>query len=117
VLAQARALPIRVFVVWEPILPTDWMRPSGMMQSRIADPRVAQFWDKGHLVAKELRRELVSEPNGYNPRGTLWDFLALYGKQAKWGETPPVFTGGPVVMTAPELQKRLTVRSAGNLGH
>ena len=53
ILKQVHA-PIRVLVVWEPMLPTDWSRPSGMVQSRISDPRAVQFWDKNHLVAKEL---------------------------------------------------------------
>jgi len=28
------------------MLATDWSRPSGMIQSRISDPRVVQFWIK-----------------------------------------------------------------------
>ena len=43
-----------MFVVWEPMLPTNWFRPSRLVQRRISDPRAVQFWDKNHLVAKEL---------------------------------------------------------------
>ena len=107
-------MPIRVFVVWEPMLPTDWMPPSGMVQSRIPDSRVIQFWDRSHLVAKELSRELAAEPNGYHPRGVLWDFAALYGKQTKWGQSPPFFTGGPVVRVVSDLQTKLAVFSRGS---
>jgi hypothetical protein len=28
-----------------------------MVQGRVSDLRVVQFWDKGHLVAKELKQQ------------------------------------------------------------
>ena len=117
ILAHARSLPIRVLVVWEPILPTDWMRPGGRVQSRLGDNRVIQFWDRGHLVASQLQRQLTSTSAGYHHRGTLWDFVALYGKDARWDDAHPTFTGGPVVMVAAMLARKLTPLSAANLGH
>jgi hypothetical protein len=83
-----------------------------MVQSRISDSRAIQFWDKRRLVAQELKRELAAEPNGYHPKGVLWDFAALYGKQAQWGKSAPVFTGGPVVFAVSDLEKRLYAFSA-----
>ncbi|HET7748906.1 MAG TPA: hypothetical protein VFK81_05965 [Terriglobales bacterium] len=103
-------MPIRVLVVWEPILPTDWLPPSGMVQGRLADSRVIQFWDRGHLVAKALAGQLPSSTDGYRSRGVLWDFVALYDKQAKWNVSQPVLTGSPVVMQASALRAKL----AGN---
>ena len=50
ILKQNRALGLGVFVVWEPRLPTDWSRPSRLVQHRIPDPRALQFWYKNHLV-------------------------------------------------------------------
>jgi len=35
--------------------PPPLSRPSRIVQSQIRDPRAVQFWDKNHLVAKELR--------------------------------------------------------------
>ena len=55
ILKQNHSDHLRVFVVWEPMLPTNWFRPSRLVQRRISDPRAVQFWDKNHLVAKELR--------------------------------------------------------------
>ena len=74
---------VRVLVVWEPILPTDWSRPSGWVQSRISDPRVAQFWDREHLVAGELRRHFPRSQAAAQRKGILWDLAVLYGKQAQ----------------------------------
>jgi len=113
-LNQTHSLPIRVLVVWEPILPTDWSRPSGMVQARISDPRVIQYWDNDHLVAEALHHQLSSEPSCCQRRGILWDLAALYGKQAKWGTSSPVFAGGPVVDAAPDVEKRL---ASGSMGH
>ena len=98
---------MRVLVVWEPILPTDWSQPSGMVQSRISDTRVIQYWDNDHLVAGELRRQLSSEPSCCQRKGILWDFAALYGNQAQWGNSSPAFADGPVVDAASDLEKRL----------
>lgn len=106
-LEQEHSLPIRVLVVWEPILPTDWSRPSGMVQSRISDSRVIQYWDKEHLIAKELHQQLASEPSCCQRNGILWDLAVLYGKQAHWDNSSALFADGPVVKAAPDLAKLL----------
>ena len=82
---------IRVLVVWEPILPTDWSRPSGMVQCRISGTRVLQYWDHDHLVTGELRHQLSSEPSCCERKGMLWDLAVLYGEQAQWGNSAPLF--------------------------
>jgi hypothetical protein len=77
-----------------------------MVQSRISDPRVIQYWDNGHLVAGELRQQ-SSEPSCCQRSGVLWDLAVLYGKQAQWGTTSPIFADGTVVEAAPTLRNRL----------
>ncbi len=42
---------VRVFAVWEPMLPTDWSSPNTHVLARLSDPRVIQVWDKKHLIA------------------------------------------------------------------
>ena len=49
---------LTVLVVWEPILPSDWSRPTRLVMARIPDRRVIQFWDKDHLIAKQLDTQL-----------------------------------------------------------
>ena len=78
-----------------------------MVQFRISDPRVIQYWDNDHLVAEALRRQLSSEPSCCQRNGILWDLAVLYGKQAQWGKSSPVFADGPVVDAASDLGKRL----------
>jgi hypothetical protein len=77
-----------------------------MVQSRISDTRVIQYWDEGHLVAGQLRQQLSTTPSCCQRSGTLWDLAALYGKQATWG-TSPIFADGTVVHAAPFLEKKL----------
>lgn len=82
---------MRVFVVWEPVLTTDWSPPSTATMGRISDPRVSQFWDKHRLVS-----HLLGEGNH---RGVVWDFIAVYPPGPLWKVRPPpaLFAGGPVV--------------------
>jgi hypothetical protein len=54
VLSEQRDPRIRVFVVWEPVLPTDLGAPSTMTLRRVSDLRVSQYWDKEHLVSRLL---------------------------------------------------------------
>lgn len=98
---------LKVFVVWEPILPTDWFRPSRLVQRRVADPRVAQFWDKSHLVAKQLRAHLTaSQVNCCGHQRILWDVVAVFPTDATW-DSAPDFIGEPVVQAAPEAGKQV----------
>ena len=78
-----------------------------MVQSRISDIRAVQYWDKGHLVAHELRNHLATDPSCCERKGILWDLVALYGVQTKWNGSTAVFADGPVVDAVPALQTRL----------
>ncbi|MGC2091170.1 MAG: hypothetical protein WA638_17225, partial [Candidatus Acidiferrales bacterium] len=95
---------IRVFAVWEPILPTDYSSPSTGVLERLSDPRVVQYWDKNHLFAEQLARQLKSDPNSPQPsccdwRGINWDEVAVYRQDAHWDEQLPraVFLDGTIV--------------------
>jgi len=84
--------PVRVFVVWEPVLPTDWTSPSTPTLRRIADSRVAQFWDKGRLISRSMGE--------HDRRSVVWDFIAVYGPGAVWNAHSPqaIYQGGPIVL-------------------
>jgi hypothetical protein len=105
---------LRVLVVWEPILPSDWEPPTTAVLARIHRPGVVQFWDHDCLVAQQISRELASDPAGPKPhccswRGNLWDLAALYPKGALWQAAAPkaVFADGPVVRVQPSLGSEL----------
>ena len=101
-------------MVWEPILPTDWERPTNAVLGRLRNPGVVQFWDDNHLVAHAISQELKSDPTGPKPRccglqGELWDLAALYSKGSLWRGTPPKaeFADGPVAYVQQSLGRDL----------
>lgn len=104
---------MRVLVVWEPILPTDWKAPSRSTLARIPDRRARQFWDPQHLVAAEIARiaeqkTVQPEPDCCVEKGFHWDEAALYGPHVRWGDGPtPVYWNGPVYRIASALENAL----------
>jgi hypothetical protein len=100
-LEQHPETKIRVFAVWEPILPTDWVAPTTGVLGRLSDHRVRQFWDKDHRLAKTMADSRAGQPQPgcCRSRGTLWDLIAVYPAGAQWRETLPGATvfDGPVV--------------------
>ncbi len=96
-----------VLVVWEPILPSDWSRPTRPVMARISDKRVTQFWDKDYLIAKQLSAQLHTQhPNCCRHSGILWDLVALYPKGTNWNDSEPSYVDGPVVKVEAELQNQ-----------
>lgn len=103
-----------MLVVWEPMLPTDWMRPGRMVRARINDPAVTQFWDKHHLVAQEISRQIAATPqlDCCRKGGILWDVIALYPPREGWKGAAPEFFEGPAVESAGDLEKKLAETNA-----
>ncbi len=71
---------IRVFVVWEPVLPTDLGAPSTMTLKRVSDLRASQYWDKDHLVSHLLGER--------DPSSVVWDYVAVYEPGKVWNQAP-----------------------------
>jgi len=90
-LATQRDPHLRVFVVWEPVLPMDFSAPSSITLHRIADRRVTQYWDHDRVLS-----HLMGE---HDPASIVWDYLAVYSPEQLWTAAPPQpgFQGGPVV--------------------
>ncbi len=111
ILKQTRSESVRVFVVWEPMLPTDWYRPTRPTLKRVSDSRAVQFWDSSHLVAAQVKQQLQrfhgSDPSCCEDRGLLWDMAAMYPPGVKWGESKPDFDDGPVYRIAITLKERM----------
>jgi len=101
-LASRRDGGVRVFAVWEPVLPTDWWKPSSWALHRLRDGRVTQYWDREHLLAARLladARARNAEPQCCDYYGTLWDVAAVFPKGAQWTDRPPAAAvfNGPIV--------------------
>jgi hypothetical protein len=77
---------VRVFVIWEPVLPTDFAAPSTAALARIPDARAAH-WDRSRALSHFL---------GERNRSTVvWDYIAVYQPGTLWQDAPPK----PVILT------------------
>lgn len=103
-----------VIAVWEPILPTDRMRPGAAILGRLSDSRAQQYWDAEHLVAGNLALSIAKnrdfpKPNCCVTSGYYWDLVTLFPKGSEWTDDLPVATyiDGPVVDAEEGLGKAL----------
>jgi hypothetical protein len=80
-----------VFVIWEPVLPSDLFSPSTYTLNRISDPRVSQYWDKPRLVSHSMGET--------DHNSIVWDYVAIYEPEKLWDKAPPepAYSGNPVV--------------------
>jgi hypothetical protein len=72
---------VRVFVIWEPVLPTDFVAPSTAALARIPDMRAAQYWDRNRGLS-----HLLGE---HNRSSVAWDYIAVYAPGTLWQDVPP----------------------------
>jgi hypothetical protein len=81
---------VRVFVVWEPVLPTDFAAPSTAALARIPDLRAAQYWDRKRVLSHQLGE--------HDRPSVVWDYIAVYPPGATWQDAPPkpVYSSRPV---------------------
>ena len=94
---------MRVFVVWEPVLPIDWFAPSTTTLGRISDSRVRQYWDKPRLLSKAMGEK--------DDDSIVWDVVAVYKRGQVWGEgapPEPLFLEGTVVDVVSGFKGALT---------
>lgn len=83
---------VRVFVVWEPVLPTDFGAPSTATLARVSDVRAAQYWDRERVLS-----HLMGE---HDRPSVVWDYIAVYPPGSLWTtDSPPkpAYSGRPVV--------------------
>ena len=99
-------------MVWEPMLPTDWYRPTRPTLKRVSDSRAVQFWDKSHLIAAHVKQQLQqfhgNSPGCCENGGHLWDMAAVYPPGVKWGEAAPAFDDGPVYRIVSTLEQKIS---------
>ena len=101
-MTEFAAKPVRIFVVWEPVLFTDWLAPSTATLGRISHERVTQFWDKDRLVSHSLGE--------HDRRRIVWDYIAVYPRSAVWEASPPqpLYSGRPVIGAVDEAHSALS---------
>ena len=89
VLEDNPAADIRVYVVWEPMLPTDRFRMT--RSGLIDDARATHYKDDTQISGKWFGR-IYGESGG--PGGSVaWDIAYVYGPEATWDEQPSPMLG------------------------
>jgi hypothetical protein len=90
-----------VFVVWEPVLATDWRPPDSSALARLAGPRVAQFWDRPHRLSAAIREAGDDRVLGARRirNSIVWDYVAVFSPGTRWEDRFPVpaYAGAPVL--------------------
>lgn len=92
---------IRVFVIWERVLFTDWWKPESATLQLISIPQAAQYWDPERL----LSRQLGEQPGDRN--SIVWDMVMIYRQGATWPDTKPHYADGPVAGVIDTFEVRL----------
>ena len=72
---------VRVFVIWEPVLPTDFSAPATAALARIPDLRAAQYWDRQRVLSHVLGE--------HDRKSVVWDYIAVYAPGTIWEDAPP----------------------------
>ena len=101
-ITELAAKPARIFVVWEPVLFTDWLSPSTATLGRVSQTRAAQFWDKERLISHSIGE--------HDRRSIVWDYIAVYPRGTLWQTSPPepLYSGGPVIRVIDEARSALS---------
>ena len=112
-LREINSQDVRVFVIWEPVLPTDFVAPSTAALGRIPDARAAQYWDR-----KRALSHLLGE---HNRSTVVWDYIAVYAPETQWqdGLPKPVYSDNPVrdvISGAKESIQRLLASRTNSSG-
>ena len=101
VLEQRSGDKLHVMVVWEPVLPMDWLvvTPTTGTMKRVSDLRVHQFWDRRRLLSKVMGER--------DRRSVVWDWVGVYAPETVWGSGPPkpAFESGPVARVIPDFRR------------
>jgi hypothetical protein len=104
---------VRVLVVWEPVLTTDWGAPSPALTSMIPDRRATHFYDRERRLSASmggpgvLGTRAQSAKIGFQMEDVIWDAALEYPPGARWGDRAAALVA-PVVKYREELAKALT---------
>jgi hypothetical protein len=112
ILGEHPSSSLTAFVVWMPILGTDWGKPRSGPLGRLKDARVQQFWDADHRIAEALRHAHEGRsqlPNCCYEDGIWWDLMAVYAPGVRWEEKlpEPLLLEGTVEEAAPAFENLL----------
>jgi hypothetical protein len=109
VLKRVAGRPVRVFVVWEPVLWTDLAPPTSKVLSLISDSRASQYWDKDLVLSAKADSLERSRREVAGKKAVVWDVAAIFPPGARWDANfpSPTFVSRPVITRIDEIQRRL----------
>ena len=95
---------LRVYVIWEPMLPSDSLRRT--RDDLITDKRSVHFKDSEQVSGRWFTANMK---DCTSLGDAAWDAYYLYGKEAKWDErpSPTLACGTPIVQAWDELEKAI----------
>ena len=99
---------MRVFVIWEPVIPSDLFSPSTSTLHRISDLRASQYWDNSRVLSR-----LMGETDHDS---IVWDTVAVYEPGKLWDQKPPepAYSGGAVVEVIDDTRSAIQKQLAGS---
>lgn len=104
---------VRAFVIWEPVLSTDWGTPSQTLTANVPDPRAVHFWDPERRLSTAYgdapKLDLLADVRkvSFRMKDVVWDTALVYPPGAKWGSAAELLVA-PVVKYHGELAAALT---------
>ena len=102
---------LAIYVIWEPILPSDLGPPDSAAVARLTDPRARHYWDPKRLVSAEVVRmwRARNQPEGAPADAKAWDRALVFPEGARWDDMlpSPVFDDGPIFPKTAALKRAL----------
>jgi hypothetical protein len=84
VLDQIANPDLKVYVVWEPVFPSDSEKASYEASRLVSDPRIQQFWSNSRFTGHSFGK-LSGVPDK-----PVWNSFLIFGDDKKWTDAPPV---------------------------
>jgi len=84
VLDQIANPDLKVYVVWEPVFPSDSEKASYEASRLVSDPRIQQFWSNSRFTGHSF-----GKLSGVQDK-SLWNSFLIFGGDKKWTDAPPV---------------------------
>ena len=84
VLDQIANPALKVYVVWEPVFPSDSEQASYETSHLVSDPRVQQFWSNSRFTGHSF-----GKLSGI-PDKPVWNSFLIFGGDKKWTDAAPV---------------------------
>jgi hypothetical protein len=84
VLDQIASPDLKVYVVWEPVFPSDSEQASFTVSHLVSDPRVQQFWSNSRFTGRSFGKLFGQQGK------PVWDSFLIFTGDKRWTDATPV---------------------------